>query len=281
MKIKKYVGAFFAYLLLIILFVVVVFPIFCTLMSTFKTNFEILKDPGTIIPKTFTFDNYVQAWKIADFGTYTFNSIYMAFFIVIGTLFFSTMAGYALARSQFKGRKLIFGMFISTMFITVGTISIYPQLEVAKFFHLNNSLWGVILITVFSGNVTNLFLVRNYVFGLDLGMEEAAEIDGCDFIQRFFRVVLPLLKPIVATVGILTFQGAWNSYLLPMVFTLSEPKNAPLVVGIVALKGSGQGAASWNLMLAGTMISIVPMLIVYLFFNRYFIEGLTAGGVKG
>ncbi len=281
MNIKKYLGQTFAYIFLIILFVLVIFPLVCTFLSSFKTNFEILKNPGSIIPKTFTFENYVKAWEIADFKTHTFNSVYMSFFIVLGTLLFSSMSGYTFARAEFKGKNLIFGMFLSTMFICVGTITIYPQLQIAKLLHINNSLWGVILIIVLSGNVTNIFLVRNYVLGLDPGIEEAAEIDGCDFIQRFFRIVLPLLKPIIATIGILSFQAAWNSYLLPMVFTLSNPKNAPLVVGIVALKGSGQGAASWNLMLAGTVISIVPMLVVYLIFNRYFIEGLTAGGVKG
>jgi len=281
MKVKRHIGQLLAYIFLGSLFLLVIFPVFCAAMSSLKTNFEIMKNPGSIFPETVTLDNYVQAWKIADFSTYTFNSIYMAFFIVIGTLLFSTMAGYSFARSNFKGKNAIFLMFTSTMFLGFGSITIYPTLEIAKFLHINNSLWGVILSTVLGANVVNLFLVRNYILGLDPGIEEAAEIDGCNFFMRFFRVVLPLLKPIIATIGILTFQGAWNNYLLPMVFTLGNPKAAPLTVGIVALKGSGQGAASWNLMLAGTMISIVPMIIVYLIFNKQFVEGLTAGGVKG
>ncbi|MBO5008189.1 MAG: carbohydrate ABC transporter permease [Clostridia bacterium] len=281
MKTKKYIGTIFAYIFLAILFLFVIFPIFCTAMSSLKTNFEILKNPGSIIPESFTFDNYVQAWKIADFSKYTFNSIYMAFFIVLGTLFFSTMAGYSFARSNFRGKNKLFLMLTCTMFLGFGSITIYPTLEIAKFLHINNSLWGVILSTVLGANVINLFLVRNYIMGLDLAIEEAAEIDGCNFIMRFFLIVLPILRPIIATIGILSFQGAWNNYLLPMVFTLGNPKAAPLTVGIVALKGSGQGAASWNLMLAGTMISIVPMIIVYLIFNKQFIHGLTSGGVKG
>lgn len=281
MKIKKYIGLLLAYLFLAALLLVVVFPIFCTAMASLKTNFEILKNPGSIIPESFTFDNYIQAWKIADFSTYTFNSIYMAFFIVMGTLLFSTMAGYSFARSNFKGKNILFIMLTCTMFLGFGSITIYPTLEIAKFLHINNSLWGVILSTVLGANVINLFLVRNYIAGLDLAIEEAAEIDGCNFIMRFFYIILPMLRPIIATIGILSFQGAWNNYLLPMVFTLGNPKAAPLTVGIVALKGSGQGASSWNLMLAGTMISIVPMIIVYLIFNKQFIQGLTSGGVKG
>ena len=191
------------------------------------------------------------------------------------------MAGYAFARSNFKGKNALFFLFTSTMFLGFGSISIYPTLQVAKFLHVNNSLLGVVLITVMGTNVSNLFLCRNYLMGLDPGIEEAAEIDGCGFIRRFFLIVLPLMKPVIATMGILSFVGAWNNYMLPMIFTLGNPKMAPLTVGIVALKGSGQGAASWNLMLAGTMISIVPMIIIYLIFNKNFVSGITAGGVKG
>lgn len=274
-------GQILAHIFLIALFVLIVFPIFCTLMSSFKTNFEIMKDPGSIIPKSFTLKNYSDAWMLADFSTYTFNSVYMSVLIVFGTLLFSTMAGYAFARSNFKGKNALFMLFTSTMFLGFGSISIYPTLQVAKFLHVNNSLLGVVLITVMGTNVSNLFLCRNYLMGLDPGIEEAAEIDGCGFIRRFFLIVLPLMKPVIATMGILSFVGAWNNYMLPMIFTLGNPKMAPLTVGIVALKGSGQGAASWNLMLAGTMISIIPMIIIYLIFNKHFVAGITAGGVKG
>lgn len=281
-KMKKItLGQVLAHVFLVALLMLIVLPLFCALMSSFKTNFEIMKDPGSIIPKSFTLKNYSEAWKLADFSTYTFNSIYMSVAIVLGTLFISTMAGYSFARSNFKGKNALFLLFTATMFLGFGSVSIYPTLQIAKFLHLNNSLWGVIIITVMGTNISNLFLCRNYLLGLDPGMEEAAEIEGCGFVKRFFLIALPLMRPVIATMGILTFVGAWNNYMLPMIFTLGNPKAAPLTVGIVALKGSGQGAASWNLMLAGTMISIVPMIIIYLIFNKQFVNGITAGGVKG
>ena len=110
---------------------------------------------------------------------------------------------------------------------------------------------------------------------------EAAKIDGCSFYGIYHRIIFPLCKPLIATVGILAFRSAWNDYMLPMVFTMTDTRRMPLVVGIMHLKSSGDAASSWNLMLAGTAISLIPMMIIYMIFNRYFILGMTAGAVKG
>ena len=117
--------------------------------------------------------------------------------------------------------------------------------------------------------------------GIDQSLYEAATIDGCSFGRIFASIILPLLKPILATIAIISFKTVWNDYLLPMVFTISTPSKAPLVVGVVSLKNTGDAATSWNLMLAGTMISIIPMMVLYLCLNRYFVEGMTNGAVKG
>ena len=167
------------------------------------------------------------------------------------------------------------------MFVSLGSLTLYPQLMIAKVFGINKSLWGVIIIRVLGMNVTNLFVARAYIRTISPEIDESAKVDGCTFFQIYRSIIFPLLKPLVATLAILEFRFAWNDYLMPMVFTLSNPKRMPLVVGIMNLKGSGAAASSWNLMLAGTSIAIVPMVLVYLMFNRYFIEGLTAGAVKG
>jgi ABC-type glycerol-3-phosphate transport system permease component len=121
----------------------------------------------------------------------------------------------------------------------------------------------------------------SYMSSIPYEIDEAAKIDGCGFFRIYWNIIFPLLKPLVATVGLLSFRAAWNDYMLPMIFTLANPQKSPLIVGVVSLRNSGEAASSWNLMLAGTTIAIVPMLIVYLFLNRYFIEGLTSGAVKG
>lgn len=266
---------------LAVVLVFVMFPVVYTFLASFKSNQELLTAGASIIPKKFVLDNYIQAWKIADFKTYTFNSVYLSFFVVTGSLIITSMAGYAFERGDFKGKNLIFGVFVSTMFIALGSITMYPLLSITKHLHINNSLWGIILIRVFGLNITSTYLIRGYVKSLPKELDEAAHIDGCSFFRTYMHIIFPLLKPILATLCILTFQSSWNDYLLPMVFTLANPKKAPLVVGIMKLRNTGEAASSWNLMLAGASISMIPIIIVYAFANKYFISGITSGAVKG
>lgn len=280
-KLKNKILKVLLYIFLIVLTLVTLVPIIYSFFGSFKSNMELMTNGASLLPEQFVFENYVQAWNIADFKTYTMNSIFLAFFTVLGVVFMSSMVGYVFARGNFPGKKALFAVFASTMFISLGTITLYPTIQVAQFLHINKSLWGVIIISVFGTNITNVFLVRGFINSIPREIDEAATIDGCGFMGIFIRIMLPLIKPILATVAILSFKDAWNNYLLPMLFTISDPSKMPLVVGVVSLKNTGEGATSWNLMLAGMMISIVPMIIVYLCMNKYFVEGLTAGSVKG
>ena len=112
-------------------------------------------------------------------------------------------------------------------------------------------------------------------------LDEAAKIDGCTFFQTFYKIILPVLKPILATVALLSFRGGWNEYILPLVFTMTDASKRPLTVGVTMLKNAGDGAAAWNIMFAGATIAIVPILVIYIFASKYFINGMTAGAVKG
>ncbi|MBH1939488.1 carbohydrate ABC transporter permease [Mobilitalea sibirica] len=280
-KVKKISGDIVLYLVLGVIFIITVFPVFYSFMGSFKSNMELLTNGNKIIPSIFVVDNYKQAWELANFQKYTSNSLFLSFFIVVGTIITSTIAGYVFERGHFRGKNLIFAMVISSMFVSLGSLTLYPQLMIAKVFGINTSLWGVIIIRVMGMNVTNLFVTRSYIRTLSTEIDESAKVDGCTFFRIYTSIIFPLLKPLIATLAILEFRFAWNDYLMPMVFTLSNPDRMPLVVGIMNLKGSGAAASSWNLMLAGTSIAIIPMIIVYMIFNRYFIQGLTAGAVKG
>lgn len=218
---------------------------------------------------------------MADFSKYTMNSVFMSGMIVLGTMITTTIAGYVFERGSFRGKNILFAMVVSSMFVSLGSLTLYPTFVIAKAFGINKSLWGVIIIRVFGLNVTNLFITRSYIRSISKEIDEAAKVDGCSFFGIYTRVIFPLLKPLLATIAILEFRHSWNDYLMPMVFTLSNPDRMPLVVGIMNLKSSGEAASSWNLMLAGSSIALIPMIIVYLMFNRFFIEGLTAGAVKG
>lgn len=281
LKIRKILGKSLCYAVLIFVLIFALFPVFYTLMSSFKSDKELLTAGNRIIPRTFVFSNYVKAWKMANFAQYTANSVFMSFFIVIGTVVTTTISGYVFARGRFPGKQFLFYMILSSMFVSLGSLTLYPLLMITKSMHLNKSLWGVIIIRMFGMNTTNLFITKGFIESIPKEIDEAAKIDGCSFFQIFIRIIAPLCKPVIATVGILSFRGSWNDYLLPLVFTLSNPDRMPLVVGVMNLKNSGEAASSWGLMFAGTTISILPMIIVYLCFNRYFIEGLTSGSVKG
>lgn len=280
MKKQKFLSNALVFVVLTFIFVIAIFPVIYTIMGSFKGNLELLTS-NSLFPKRFVLDNYVQAWNMANFEKYTLNSIFMSGTIVLGSIFTTTIAGYVFERGKFPGKNFLFGMVISSMFVSLGSLTLYPTYMIAKFFHINTSLWGVIIIRVFGLNVTNLFITRSYIKTLSTEIDEAAKVDGCSFFSIFTRIIFPLLKPLIATIAILEFRHSWNDYLMPMVFTLSNKNRMPLIVGVMNLKGSGEAASSWNLMLAGSSIALIPMIIVYLFFNRYFIQGLTAGAVKG
>jgi multiple sugar transport system permease protein len=269
------------YTVLTLVFIVAIFPVLYTLLGSFKGNMELLTEGNRLFPRKFVLDNYKQAWQIANFSQYTLNSLFMSGSIVLGTIISCTIAGYVFERGHFKGKNLIFTLVVSSMFVSLGSLTLYPVFVIAKFFGINKSLWGVIIIRVFGLNVTNLFIARAYIRTINYEIDESAMLDGCSFFQIYHTMILPLLKPLIATIAILEFRHSWNDYLMPLVFTLSNPKRMPLIVGIMELKSSGEAATSWNLMLAGSSIALIPMIVVYLIFNRNFIEGLTAGSVKG
>lgn len=281
MKTKKWLRKLPVYLFLLIFFVISFFPVLFTFMSSFKSNMEILTTANSIFPKRFVFENYPKAWAMADFSTYTKNSVFLSVFCVLGAIISSTCCGYAFSRGKFPGKEFLYYLMVSSMFVSLGTLTLYPLLMIMKVIGLNKSLWGVIIIRVFGMNVTNLFIARGYISTIPTEIDEAAKIDGCSFFRIYYNIIFPLCKPLIATVAILAFRSSWNDYMLPMVFTMTDPKRMPLVVGIMRLKSSGAMAASWNLMLAGTAISLIPMMTIYLIFNRYFVTGMTNGAVKG
>lgn len=146
---------------------------------------------------------------------------------------------------------------------------------------MNSILISVILIAAGTGQATYIFLVRGYMNTISRELADAAKIDGCTFFQIYYKVILPLLKPILATTGRLSFRAGWNEYIMPLVFTMSNEKMRPLTVGVTMLKNSGDGTAAWNLMFAGATISIIPNVVIYIFTTKQFMNGMTAGAVKG
>lgn len=278
---SKIIAKILIYFLLLVITIFAVFPVIYILFSSFKSTQDILVGGTKIIPTVWQFDNYVKAWNMAKFGKLTFNSILYSFFVVVGCIIASITSGYIFSRGKTKITKLIYRMVIASMFVSIGTLALYPQLSLAKIFGLSGTLWGPIIIRVFGMNATQVFIATGNINQLPIEIDEAAKIDGCSFFRIFWQIIFPLCKPLVATIGLISFRTAWSDYLLPYVFTISARDKWPLVVGVVSLKSSGEAVSQWNLMLAGISISILPMLVIYLSLNRYFISGLTDGAVKG
>lgn len=266
------------WMLLLAISALLLFPIAVAFLGSLKTNLE-LTTGATFWPETWQFNNYVQAWTQADFASFTFNSLFVAVFVTAGTLLVSAMAAYAVDRVPFKGKKLFIFLQSFTLFISIGAVVLRPQFDLMVSIGLQKSLWGVIIILI-SAHATAFFMVIGFFRGIPKELDEAALIDGCNFYTTFWRIILPLLRPALAVAALFTFRGAWNEYILPLVFSLSRPDMQTLPVGLANLRYGAGAAVENQLMLAGACISILPLLIVYLFANRSFMQ-VTVGSVKG
>lgn len=278
-KSKAARGILFLFLLVIAL--ITLYPVIYIVLGSFKANNELLLGGTRLLPQNFIFDNFKQAWEKASFAVYTVNSLMISVGVMVLTIFTTTMAGYVFARKRFRGKELLYGIFVAFMFVNVGSVSLRPLFELAVKVKMNNSLISIILISAGMGQATYIFLVRGFINTISRELDEAAKLDGCTFFQIYYKIIFPLLKPVAATIGLLSFRGGWNEYIMPLVFTMSNDKLRPLTVGVVMLKNSGDGTAAWNLMFAGSTLSIIPIIVLYLFTSRHFMNGLTAGAVKG
>ncbi|WP_442954922.1 carbohydrate ABC transporter permease [Paenibacillus sp. SYP-B4298] len=266
------------WLLLILISIFMLFPIIVAILGSFKTNLE-LTTGATVFPEQWQLSNYVTAWTQANFSSYTFNSVFVAVFATIGTLLVSSMAAYAVDRASFRGKKLLIFLQSFTLFISIGAVVLRPQFDLMVTLGLHRSLWAVIIILI-SAHATAFFMVIGFFRSIPKDLDEAALIDGCNFYSIFWRIILPLLRPALGVVALFTFRGAWNEYILPLVFSLSRPDLQTLPVGLANLRFGAGAAVENQLMLAGACISILPLLLVYVFANRSFMQ-VTAGSVKG
>ena len=277
---QKFIRALL-WLLLVFISVLVIFPVLYIILGSFKQNQELLVGGSNIFPQVWITQNYVDAWNQANFAVYTKNSLLLSVGVMIISLFVSSMAGYVFSRKTFRGKELIYGIFTAFMFINVGSVSLRPLYELATNLKINTSLWPVVLFSAGGGQATYIFLCRGYVNSVPKELDEAARIDGCSFFQTYYKVIIPMLKPVMATIAILSFRQGWNEYIMPRVFTMTNDSLRPLTVGVNMLKNAGDGAAAWNIMFAGATIAIIPILFVFICFSRYFMGGLTSGAVKG
>lgn len=268
-----------AYLFIGIMVIFTLYPIIYTIIGSFKTNSE-LTQGGSFFPQIWHFENYIQAFVQADFLKYTWNSVFVSVAVMLLATLTASLAGFTFARREFVGKKFWLAMYTGLMFIALGSVTLYPIYNMLTALHLNKSIIGLIL-ALTSGQASNVMLTMGFVKSIPRELDEAATIDGCSLYGIFFKIILPLIKPIMAVVALFSFRAAWNDYITTLVMSISLPKLRTLTVAVVQLKYSANAAAEWHIMLAGASIAIIPILVVYAFCHKQFIGGLTAGAVKG
>lgn len=255
------------------------YPVIYTLLGSFKTNAELTLGGG-IFPERWQFENYVYAFRQLDFGKYTVNSVVLALLTVVFTLFTASMAAYVIARRDFPGKKLLTTAYLCSMFISVGSVALYPLYSLLHALGLTSSMVGLALLLT-GGQAANIFMVSGFVRSVPKELDEAAIIDGAGTFRVFWQIIVPAIKPILGVIALFAFRTAWNEFVTAQVFTMSNPGLKTLSVAVANLRYSANAAAEWHIMTAGASIALIPILIVYLLANRQFITGLTAGAVKG
>ena len=263
------------YLVLGVGFIAMILPFIWMILGSFKTNAEIRANPLGFLPEAPTLDNYTQLFGRLDFTTYFTNSVIVAVTVTVGNIVFSSMLGYALAKLKFRGKKLLFGLVLGTLMVP-GVVTFVPLFVLTSNLGLVNSYPGLIL--PFLITPLGVFLMRQFMLGLPDDIIEAARIDGASEWRIFLRVIMPLCGPAVATLTILTFLGSWNNFLWPLVVATSEDKYTLPVA--LALYSVGQNAAQYGLMMAGAVVVVVPVLLVFIALQRYFVQGIALTGIK-
>ena len=253
-----------------------VYPLVWMVSASLKSNGEIFANTG-LIPAQPTFDNYVRAWSEAHISDYFFNTLFVTVGSVVLVTVASAMMGYVLGRRRFPGRAIVFALLVFTLFVPQG-YTIIPVFELLSALGLSQSLWGLLLATSGGSLVIFVLLFAGYFSQMPNELEEAAKMDGVGFVKTFIFVMLPLSRPIIVTVVVMQTLYAWNDFLLPLVVTLANPAIRTLSVGVYAFKG--ENFVDWGGMTAASTISILPIIILFLLLQRYFIDGL-AGAVKG
>jgi raffinose/stachyose/melibiose transport system permease protein len=273
------IARFIAWGFLGIVILFTVYPVLYALFGSLKTNFELTLG-GNVLPEKWMFSNYPEAFLKGNFARYTINSLVLSGMTMLLSLTTASMAGYVFARHEFPGKKFIQGMYLAFLFVAMGSVTLLPLYRLMKTIGLSGNLSGMALVMT-GGQATSVFLIMGFFKSIPKELDEAAVLDGCGFFRIFSTILLPLIRPILGVVGLFSFRLAWNEYLIPLVMSIGNPNLRTLTVGVVQLRYSANAAAEWQLMLAGASIALVPILIIYIFTNRQFISGLTAGSVKG
>lgn len=264
------------YAILTLLSVVMLFPFYWMLRSSFMTNKEVMTVPIMWLPSDFRFNNYIEAFQRANFGRYFLNSIIIVLINVIGSVLSSSFIGFGFSRLKFKGKNIWFALLLSTMMIP-STVLMIPQFIMWMKVGAYNTFVPLTL-PCFFGNAFYIFLVRQFYAGIPKEYDEAALVDGANYFTIYAKISMPMIKPALSTVAVFTFMAVWNDFMGPLLYL--DDKNLQTIS--LALQGFiGQHQKEWNLLMALSTVISIPMIAIYFMAQKYFVEGITFEGLKG
>lgn len=255
---------------------VMVGPLLWMATSSLKTIKQTMAYPPEFIPNPVEWGNFAEAWNAAPFGRYMVNSFKVSILTTVGELLVAAAAAYAFARLRFKGKELVFGLLLATMMIPY-TVRVIPLFVILRTFGMVNTHWALVLPTVMS-NVFGVFLLRQFFMTLPSELDEAAVLDGCSYFGVLWRILLPLSKPALATLGLFAFRTSWNQFLPALIFIRSNLKQV-ITVGLTVFQDEFN--VNWQLTMAASTFAVLPVLLMYVLAQKYFVRGIVLTGIKG
>jgi multiple sugar transport system permease protein len=273
---RRVSGTWWIYLLLILGILVMVGPFLWMLLGSLKPEAEFLVNPPTFLPKAPTTDNFERLFGKLDFPRFFFNSSVVAVVVTAGNVLFCPMLGYALAKLEWRGKRPVLALVLATLMVPAG-ITLIPNFILMANLGLVNTYPGLILPSLVGP--FGVFLTRQFMYGIPDELIEAARIDGANEWRIFWQVVLPITVPVLATLGILTFLGSWNNFIYPLVMA-QEPNMYTLPVALATF-ATGQYQADHGMLMAGSVVLVVPVLVIFILFQRWITEGIATTGLKG
>jgi multiple sugar transport system permease protein len=270
-------GSLLRHGILIAVALVVAYPFYFMLASSLKDILEATRTPPTILPETVHPENYAEAWSKAPWGRYFLNTTFIALAVTIGELVTAVLAAYAFARMNFRGKNIVFTIFLATLMIP-GEATLIPNFVLMSRRYLNLYDTYTVQILPFLTSAFAIFLLRQFFLSIPNELADAAKIDGAGHLRFLWSVVLPLSVPVLITVGLITFLGSWNAFQWPLIVT-NRPDIRPIQVGLSAFRQ--EAGSSYHLLMAASAFVIAPIVVLYLVAQRYLVQGVARTGIRG
>lgn len=270
---KRKIGNIAIFIVLCLGALIILFPIAWMLATALKSAPEVAMYPPKLLPETPLWENFVIAWQKAPFTRYTLNTLIIVFFNIIGGVLSNSFIAYGFAKINFKGKNFWFGIVLATMMIP-GFVTLVPTYVIFSKLHWVDTYLPLI-VPAFFGNAFHIFMMRQFYNTIPNELSEAARVDGAGHFYIWGKLMMPLVKPVMATVALINFKGAWSDFQGPLLY-LSDRTKYTLQLGLNVFKG--QGYTEWNYLMAVSFLSMIPILVLFFCFQDYFVEGMNVGG---